>query len=163
SFITIPDEGNAIAVDSSGNAYVAGRVPSGFMYEPGKTGAYQTSFGGGTDGFVTKLNSTATARTYSTYLGGGGADGGLGLGLDSSGNAYVTGDTSGSFPLMGAFQGTFGGGNYDAFVSKLNSSGSALTYSSYLGGGGISTTDTDTGKGIAVDSSGNAYVTGLTS
>jgi hypothetical protein len=95
---------------------------------------------------------------YSTYLGGRGNDQGLGIAVDSSGNAYVTGYTSSSnFPTMGPLQPTYGGGPDDAFVSELNPSGTALVYSTYLGGSG-----TDVGKGIAVDSSGSAYVTGWT-
>ena len=79
--------------------------------------------------------------------------------MDSSGNAYVTGETySTNFPTANALQAGFGGGSYDAFVAKLNAAGSALLYSTYLGGGG-----NDVGQGIAVDSSGNAYVTGQTS
>ena len=78
--------------------------------------------------------------------------------MDSSGNAYVTGYTdSTNFPTANAFQAAFGGGNGDAFVTKLNAAGSALVYSTYLGGSGD-----DAGSGIAVDSSGNAYVTGHT-
>jgi hypothetical protein len=95
---------------------------------------------------------------YSTYLGGSNFDQGSRIALDSSGNAFVTGDTnSNDFPsTAGAFQ-TTSGGNVDAFVSKLNSTGSALVYSTYLGGSSY-----DYGFGIAVDSSGNAYATGLT-
>ena len=96
--------------------------------------------------------------SYSTYLGGSGFDVGEGIAVDSSGNAYVTGETASSdFPTTaGAFETTYGGGD-DAFVTKLNGSGSALIYSTYLGGSGF-----DVGEGIAVDSSGNAYVTGGT-
>ncbi len=95
---------------------------------------------------------------YSTYLGGSGDDRGNGIAVDSAGNMYVTGDTtSTNFPTLNALQTSFNGGNYDAFITKINASGSALIYSTYLGGGGF-----DTGSGIAVDSAGNAYVTGLT-
>jgi hypothetical protein len=96
---------------------------------------------------------------YSTYLGGRGRyEGGGGIAVDSSGSAYVTGSTSSSgFPTVNALQPTYGGGSEDAFVSKLNPSGSALVYSTYLGGRGY-----DSGRGIAVDSSGNVYVTGMT-
>src|SRR5207245_126963 len=112
--------------------------------------------------FVTKLNPTGSAPlVYSTYLGGSGLDEGFGIAVDTHGNAYVTGPTdSTDFPTTSAaFQTAFGGGTADAFVTKLNPTGSApLVYSTYLGGSG-----TDAGKRIAVDTLGNAYVTGLTS
>ena len=143
----------AIAVNSSGNAYVTGYTTSSdFPTE----GAYQT-YQGSQDGFVTKLNFSGNALIYSTYLGGSDRDLGLGIAVDGSGNAYITGFTvSSDFPTVGEYQ------TYqvkeDAFVTKLNSSGNALVYSTYLGGGA-----TDVGKGIAVDSSGNAYIVGYTS
>src|ERR1039457_7159272 len=118
--------------------------------------------GGGTndfDAFVTKLNATGSALVYSTYLGGAGRNPGLAIAVDASGNAYVTGFTNGSFPVtQGAFQTTFGAGGFNAFVSKLSATGSALLYSTYLGGSVY-----DEGCGIAVDASGNAYVTGVAS
>jgi len=94
---------------------------------------------------------------YSSYLGGSGDDLGSAIAVDASGNAYVTGFTeSADLPTTpGAFQTTFGGGVSDAFVSKLNAAGSALLYSSYLGG-----SDIDNGTGIGVDASSNAYITG---
>src|SRR5207244_12431059 len=90
---------------------------------------------------------------------GGGGDYGQGIAVDVAGNAYVTGITSSSdFPTTaGAFQTTFGGGLYDIFVTKLEPTGSALGYSTYLGGRAL-----DQGYGIAVDTTGHAYVTGLT-
>jgi hypothetical protein len=96
---------------------------------------------------------------YSTYLGGSNSAGGGGIAVDALGNAYVTGSTDSSgFPTTpGAFQTTFGGGFSDRFVTKLNSAGSGLLYSTYLGGSG-----NDAGGDIAVDSSGNAYVAGVT-
>ena len=158
------DIGSGIAVDSAGNAYVVGQTCStNFPVTPG---AFQTSILEGdceavrNNAFVTKINSTGSALVYSTYLGGSVNDFGKGIALDSSNNAYVTGYTgSADFPVTpGAFQTTCGGGcssGYNAFVSKLNPSGSALAYSSYLGG-----SRTDGGAGIAVDGTGNAYVTG---
>ena len=97
--------------------------------------------------------------SYSTYIGGSDTDAGYGIAVDSSGNAYVTGSTwSINFPTASPFQASNGGIGYsDVFVTKLNASGSALVYSTYLGGG-----NSDIGYGIAVDSSGNAYVTGWT-
>ena len=150
------DYGCGIAVDGSGNAYVTvWTLSSNF---PTTTGAYQTSLGGGWDAFVTKLNASGTALVYSTYLGGNGNDWGYDIAVDGSGNAYVTGYTdSSNFPTTtGAYQTSLGGG-WDAFVTKLNASGTALVYSTYLGGNG-----NDWGYGIAVDGSGNAYVTGMT-
>jgi hypothetical protein len=156
---SVSDQGAGIAVDTAGDAYVTGATTSTDF--PTTAGAYQTTFGGGAfDAFVTKLNPTGTALVYSTYLGGTEADDdGTGIAVDSAGNAYVTGYTgSTDFPTTaGAFQTTFGGGSYDAFLTKLNPKGSGLAYSTYLGGTGY-----DQGYGIAVDSAGNAYVTGIT-
>ena len=95
---------------------------------------------------------------YSTYFGGGLYDFGYGIAVDGSDNAYVTGQTQSiNFPISGPLQGIKGGGAYDVFVTKFNAAGSALLYSTYLGGAG-----NDTGYGIAVDGAGNAYVTGYT-
>jgi hypothetical protein len=152
------EQGSSIAVDSSGNAYVTGYTQSSNY--PTTLGAYQTTYGGGTyDGFVTELNTTGTGLVYSTYLSGSGDDIGYGIVVDSSGNAYVTGyTTSSNFPTTaGAYQTTLGGGQ-DAFVTKMNTTGTGLVYSTYLGG----STGGEQGRGIAVDSSGNAYVTGYT-
>jgi hypothetical protein len=148
--------GQSIAADASGNAYVTGVTGGGFPVSPG---TYQTSFGGDfDDAFVIKLNPAGTALVYSTYLGGSGVDEGKGIAVDSSGNAYVTGYTTGNFPTTaGAYQTTLGGGAANAFVAKLNPTGSTLIYSTYLGG----SADT-VGLGIALDSLGNAYVTGYT-
>jgi hypothetical protein len=94
-----------------------------------------------------------------TYLGGSGFDSGSGIAVDGAGNAYVTGQASSTnFPTTNPPQASFGGGAFDAFVTKINAAGSALVYSTYLGGSGD-----DYGNGIAVDGSGNAYVTGQTS
>jgi hypothetical protein len=149
------DGGSAIAVDSSGNAYVTGLTSSRNFPT---ANAVQASYGGGMyDAFVTKLNAAGSALVYSTYLGGSDEDGGSGIAVDSSGNAYVTGMTNSSnFPTANALQASNRGSN-DAFVTKLNAAGSALVYSTYLGGSG------DEVGLIAVDSSGNAYVTGETS
>ncbi|MCZ6675864.1 MAG: SBBP repeat-containing protein [Candidatus Poribacteria bacterium] len=152
-----------IAVDSSGNAYVMGATEStNFPTQ----GPFQGSHAGGDfDVFITKFNSSGSSLTYSTYLGGNDDDGAFpmaqlttGIAIDSSGNAYVTGMTrSTNFPLQNEFQSTHAGGTEDIFVTKLNSSGNALLYSTYLGGNGL-----DHAHAIAVDSSGNAYVTGRT-
>src|SRR5216684_529995 len=153
------DGGGGIAVDSSGNAHVAGVTNSADF--PTTLAAFQTASGGGiSDVFVTKLNPTGAGLVYSTYLGGGGYDNSGAIVVDSAGNAYVSGVTmSTNFPTtLGAFQASFGGGTVDAFVTKLNPTGVALVYSTYLGGSGD-----DQGNGIAIDAAGNAYVTGETS
>ncbi|OGT27859.1 MAG: hypothetical protein A2Z17_01365, partial [Gammaproteobacteria bacterium RBG_16_66_13] len=148
------DQGYGIAVDGSGNAYVTGLAASPDFPT---ANALQPAFGGGEDAFVTKVNAAGSALVYSTFLGGSSYDRGLGIAVDGSGNAYVTGFTgSTNFPTANALQPAFGGGD-DAFVTKVNADGSALAYSTYLGGNAF-----DRGFGIAVDGSGNAYVTGFT-
>ncbi len=150
------DNGAGIAVDSAGNAYVMGSTSSTDF--PTASPLQAASGGGFSDVFVAKLNPSGSALVYSTYLGGSGYDLGYGIAVDSAGNAYVTGYTdSSNFPIASPLQAVFGGGAADAFVAKLNPTGSALVYSTYLGGNGA-----DQGSGIAVDSSGNAYVTGGT-
>ncbi len=151
------DIGYGIAVDGSGNAYITGVTYSSNF--PTTTGAFQTTLGGTSNAFVTKLNASGTALVYSTYLGGSGTDQANGIALDSSGDACITGQTTSSnFPTTsGAFKTTYGGGNSDAFVTEVNANGTGLAYSTYLGG-----TAADYGDGIAVDASGDAYVTGYT-
>ncbi len=158
------DDGLCIAVDSSGNAYVTGYTGStDFPLLDG----YQTTLKGTTNAFVAKLNPSASGTPsllYSTYLGGRATDEGTGIAVDSSGNAYVTGNTdSDNFPTLHAYQSALKA-SYNAFVAKLDpslSGTSSLLYSTYLGGSGNSTThEGDKAFGIAVDSSGNAYLTG---
>jgi hypothetical protein len=119
----------------------------------------QAAHGGGTyDGFVAKLDAAGSALSYSTYGGGSSDDVGEGIAVDGAGNAYVTGHTySTDFPTASPLQAANAGGS-DAVVAKLNAAGSVLSYSTYLGGSGY-----DQAYGIAVDGSGNAYVTGGTS
>ncbi|MGC2163926.1 MAG: SBBP repeat-containing protein [Silvibacterium sp.] len=145
----------AIAVDSSGNAYVVGETEATTF--PVTSGAFQTTSGDALALFVTKLNSTGTALSYSTFLNGSnGTSSGeaLAVAVDASGYAYVTGHVSDSnFPTTpGAYQ-TRLLDEADAFVTKVNLTGSALEYSTYLPGG-------TTGYGIQVNSSGEAYVAG---
>jgi hypothetical protein len=156
---SLDDEGDGIAVDASGNAYVTG--VTGSTNFPTTAGAFDTTPNSAADAFVTKLNPTGSVLVYSTYLGGSNFDRGFGIAVDAAGDAYVTGVTSSmNFPTTtGAFDTTYNGGEKDAFVTKLNATGSALVYSTYLGGSG----DDDTGLGIAVDALGSAYVTGVTS
>jgi len=147
----------SIAVDGSGNAYVTGLTYSQTFPTVNPLQPVHGSPNNGTDAFVAKLNAAGSALVYSTFLGGNDTDEGYGIVVDGSGNAYVTGYTlSTNFPRVLAFQ-NFNGGTSDAFVAKVNAAGSALTYSTYLGGN-----DGDYGWGIAVDGSGNAYVTGET-
>ena len=150
------DGGYGIAVDSAGNAYVTGSTRSSDF--PAQN-PYQGTFAGGDeDAFIAKLSASGNALVYSTYLGGSGSDKGQGIGVDGSGNAYVTGKTDSSdFPAQNPYQGTFAGGDDDVFIAKLSASGNALVYSTYLGGSG-----SDYASRIAVDGSGNAFVTGKT-
>jgi hypothetical protein len=144
-----------IAVDSEDNTYVTGVTSANFPVTPG---AFQTTPGGGTDAFVTKLNPAGSALVYSTFLGGVSSDSGSDIALDSADNAYIIGATqSTNFPTINALQPVYGG-NGDAFVTEINPTGSALVYSTYLGGSGY-----DFGNGIAVDNMGNTYVVGDTS
>jgi uncharacterized protein (TIGR03437 family) len=181
------DQASALAVDSAGNAYVAGVTYSSEF--PVTPGAFQTNnkAGEGSNAFVTKLNPAGSALIYSTYLGGSGrilfsfgpqqwdGDGATGLAVDGAGNAYVTGYAfSVDFPVTaGAFQTTnpavvpYGVGGFapsynqsNAFVTKLNPTGTALVYSTYLGGSGAHRNG-DSANGLAVDESGHAYVAGV--
>src|SRR5262249_50813228 len=125
---------------------------------PTTAGAFATNLGGNADAFVTKLNTDGTALAYSTYLGGSREDYAWGIALDTTGGAYVTGFTrSEDFPTTTGAVDTSWNGSYDAFVTKLDSTGMALAYSTYIGG-----SNSDFGYGIALDSNGSAYVTGVT-
>jgi len=151
------DAGLAIKVDAANHAYVTGYASSTDF--PVTPGAYQTTLRGSQNAFVSKLNTTGSALVYSTYLGGSTLDSSAGIALDSSNNAYVAGATESSdFPVTsGALQATYGGGTADAFVTKLNSYGKALLYSSFLGGSGE-----DSAWALTLDSSHNIHLTGNT-
>jgi beta-propeller repeat-containing protein len=146
---------SSIAVDASGNIYLTG-VTSSRDFRTASP--LQPSHGGGMfDAFITKINPSGSQIIYSTYLGGSGEDRAFRIAVDSAGNAYVTGDTdSTNFPTANAVQKSIGG-SADAFVAKINASGSALVYSTYLGGSAL-----DGGTAIAIDSVGNAYAAGFT-
>ena len=153
--------GTAIAVDSSGNAYIVGAT--GASDFPTTAGAFQKTQNGTTgNAFVTKLNSTGTALVFSTYLGGSGQtgkfDNAAGVAVDASGDVYITGSTpSTDFPIktQNAYQVVNNGTPGNCFLTKLDPTGSTLLYSTYLGG-----TGNDGCTAIALDSNGNAYVTG---
>ena len=156
------DYATAVAVDSSGNAYVAGDTGS---TDFPTMNAFQPAYHGGSqpgccDAFVTKLNPAGNALVYSTYLGGRQAEHASGIAADASGNAYVAGWTgSYDFPVANAIQPNCQNCNPDngganAFVTKFDATGSALMYSTFLG-------DDSSAAGLAVDSSGNAYVGGV--
>ena len=160
------DYATGIAVDSLGNAYITGYTNSADFPN---SHAVQAHPGGGTcgaapntfpcfDAFVAKLDASGSEIVFSTYLGGSGDDFGQGIAIDPAGNPVVSGFTaSRDFPTLGALQSVFGGAAYDAFVTKLATTGSEFIYSTFLGGSGE-----DFAAKIAMDSSGDAYVTGYT-
>ena len=148
-----------ISLDSVGNAYVTGYTTSSNFPT---VNPYQPSYGGGYDAFVAKLSSSGSSLLYSSYVGGTGDDFARGIAADNNGNAYVVGYTSSSsnFPIQNALQGAYGGGPYDAFVAKFDttqSGAASLVYSTLLGGSGD-----DEATRVAIDSSGNVYVAGST-
>ena len=148
------DYGNAIAVDSAGDAFLTGTTTSTNF--PVTLNSYQARVAGGGDAFVTKL-SPSGGLVFSTYLGGSNYDSGNGIAVDSSGAIYVAGQTlSGDFPTLNPLQKALNG-NSDIFVTKLNGSGATLAYSTYLGGSAD-----DYANAIALDSATNAYITGQT-
>jgi uncharacterized protein (TIGR03437 family) len=146
-----------LAIDAAGNVYVTGET--GSLDFPTTPNAFQPMLSGVSDAFASKLNPAGTALVYSTRIGGNAADTGLGIAVDAAGSAYVSGTTfsrnfpPGSTPLQPAF----GGGESDGFVVKLNAAGTALNYSTYLGG-----TSNEDAWAIAVDSGGIAHVVGTT-
>jgi hypothetical protein len=151
------------------HAYVVGTTSLADDF-PTTPGTFQSSFGGAADAFVAQLNDTGSALVYSTYLGGKGIDWGIAIAVDTVGNALLTGliredqTTLNTFPVVNAFQPRYGGdtglpADANAFVAKLNATGSALIYSSYMGGSGG---PGDEGHAITVDGAGYAYLTGVT-
>ncbi len=153
------DGAKSVAVDFAGNAYVTGETRS--INFPAQN-AISNTLNGDADAFVVKINPTGTALVYATYLGGSnreansGPNRASGIAVDSSGYAYVTGCTnSADFPTVNPIQGYGGSGNNDAFVSKLNPTGNALIYSTFLGG-----SSADAANAIAVDDQGSAYIAG---
>ncbi|MBI1338464.1 MAG: hypothetical protein GC164_16095 [Phycisphaera sp.] len=144
------DYGYGIAVDSAGNIYFTGET-----WSTGWTsGGFDTSFNGGYDAFVAKVNANGTLA-WSSYLGGSSEDNGSGIAVDSAGNIYFTGETWSTGWTSGGFDTSYNGSG-DAFVAKVNANGT-LAWSSYLGG-----SDWDYSKGITVDRGDNIYLTGYT-
>ncbi len=161
------DEGRGIGLDpragaslAGGGVYLAGQTQS--TDYPISTGAYSATLGGGTDAFVTRLLGATGAISYSTLLGGAGDDSADAVAVDTSGHAYVTGRTSsGDYPTIGTLEGFLGASGpvttSMAYVTKLNKQGTALWYSTYLGGSGG-----DAGAGIGVDAIGDVWAAGAT-
>src|SRR5205085_1951733 len=149
------DRADGIAIDSGGNAYVVGRVGDTSIDFPTTAGALATTYRGGDfDGVLFKLNAQGNALVYSTFIGGEDNDSTEGVAVDLNGNAYITGGTrSSGFPLTASAYQSFRAGDTDAYLTKLNAAGSAVLYSTLLGGSG-----TDRGSGVVVDSAGVAYV-----
>src|SRR5574337_1521015 len=144
------------AVAAFGSAWAAPNLPV-------TLGAYSATYHGNGDAFVAKISAGGTGLAFASYLGGADAEQGGGVAVDASGNVYLTGSTrSGDFPTTSPLQAVLGGGTgnsspcFDAFVTELDTAGGTLVYSTFLGGNGA-----DYGEAIALDSSGNAYVTGL--
>src|SRR5207245_3645218 len=142
--------GSDIVVDPAGNNYLNGFTCS---TDFPTLNPIQAANAGGCDAFLTKLNPAGNQLVYSTYLGGSDFEITLGTAVDAAGDAYVTGGTSSSdFPTVNPIQAAYAG-NVDAFVAKVNRNGTALVYSTYLGG-----TDFDFGRGIVVDAARNSYI-----
>ena len=155
------DEGRGVAVDSTGAAYVIGAtasvdLPTVNALQPSNRG-FSTDLIT-TDAFVAKLNPAGTEFVYATYLGGNSTDQGRAIALDAAGNAYIAGNAASTdFPTVNAFKPAKSDFGFDLFVARLNAAGSALDFSTYLGGG-----SEDTAAALALDGAGNVYVTGTT-
>jgi hypothetical protein len=148
--------GYDVSVDATGNAYITGHCNIGTGY-PVTGGAYQISPNGGNEGFVTKLNPTGATLVFSTFLGGTGNDYTLYSKIDASGNVYVMGYSNGGYPTTGgAYQTTYGGGAWDIILTKMNATGTALLYSTYIGG-----TGDEIARSLVLDASNNVYVSGF--
>src|SRR5262249_44405844 len=148
--------GYGIAADAAGDAYVSGiTYCSDFPTTPE---SYQPEYKGEGDAFVSKLKPDGSGFVSSTFLGGSQSESAYAIAVDAAGQAYLMGTThSTDFPTVNAFQPTFGGAYYDAFVAKLTAQGKTLSYASFVGGSGD-----EAGLGIALDRFGNAYGAGFT-
>jgi uncharacterized protein (TIGR03437 family) len=155
------DEGRGVAVDPLGNAYIIGTTASNDLptvnaLQPNNRGFVDYLIS--SDAFVAKLNATGSEWVYATYLGGNSTDQGRAIAIDAAGNAYVTGTAASTdFPVVNAVKPIKADFGLDLFVARLNAAGTALDYSTYLGGSGE-----DVAAGVAVDAMGNAYVAGTT-
>ncbi len=152
------EEGIGVAVDSPNNVYVVGTTCSSPATFP-VSGGMGSTYGGGTDGFIYRLNASGTTMLYSRYIGGAGDDYAWAVAVDSSFNAYVagtTGSNEATFPVTVGPDLTYNGGWQDAMVAKVNMSG-ALVYAGYIGGAA-----NEEATGIVVGPYGHAYVTGYT-
>jgi hypothetical protein len=153
------DSGFGIAVDGQGRAYVTGRTESSAETFPETVGP-DPIHNGSVDAFVARVDADGTGLDYCGYIGGTGYEYGHGIAVDGLGSAYVTGYTASNqatFPEALGPDLTYNGGTHDAFVAKVNASGTGLSFCGYIGGAGD-----DRGLGIAVDASGRAYVVGET-
>ncbi len=151
-----PDFANGIAIDASENIYIAGETGSWDFPLVGNPWPISTHIRGNSEGFVTKVASTGSQIIYSTYVGGCAKDSVEAIAVNSTGSAYLTGKTdSGCFPAENELMGYQGG--FDAFVSKINTDGSAFVYSTFLGD-----SMDDFGRDIAIDGNGGAYIAGST-
>ena len=149
------DTARSVAVDAEGNIYVAGQTTSSDFPT---VSPYQPATGGDFDAFVSKFDPTGQTLLYSTYIGGAGEERARGIGVDAQGRIYVAGSTnSTNFPLAAPLQATYGGGDADGFVLELNAQGSALIFSTYLGG-----QTEDRVNSLALDGAGNAVIAGAT-
>jgi len=150
------DEGTDIAIDPTGAAYVTGRTISPDLPILGELGP--TNHGGPSDAFVAKVDAAGSALVYCGYVGGSGEESGSGIAVDSSGAAYLTGYTNSlDFPSVGSLGPSHDDGAFDAFLLKVDASGSTIAYSGCLGG-----SSDDSGSKVAVNVSGEAFVTGTT-
>jgi hypothetical protein len=154
------ERGEAIAVDAAGCAYITGYTTSTQATFPVLAGPDTTYNGGSMDAFVAKINPTGATLLYAGYVGGAASDDGTGIAVDPAGNAYIAGYTASTqttFPVHLGPDLSYNGGPYDAFVAKVNPTGTALVYAGFLGGEGD-----DSSTAIALDSAGSAYLTGIT-
>ena len=157
------DEGVGIVSDNEGSVYISGITESNGL---GTVGAFQTDKAGSSDAFISKLSPDGSEQLYFTYIGGSGGEVSGGVAVDNTGSAYITGITpSLDFPTTpGAFEQFYQGGQFDAFITKLNADGSDLDYSTFIGGSGNEGVNflPQTATNIALDSAGSAYIIGTT-